>query len=66
MDVLGFGDKPHFLTTGNALLIQREFVFGIVMAIDEKQLVFIQLNFHGLARVQNGNAAAAIVQLEVF
>ena len=42
------------------------FINRILVTIDEHQFVFIQLNFHRFARIQNCNTAATIVQQQIF
>ena len=60
-----FGDEPQ-VSSCRARDFQNRGELVEVLAVDDQQLVLVELHFQGNARVQHGDARAAVIQQQVF
>ncbi|MFN9958511.1 MAG: hypothetical protein ACK55I_35905, partial [bacterium] len=65
MNMLSLCDESETVDPLDPIFSKGPFVVSIIMTVNEQQLVFIQLNFHRLSRIQDGDTAASIVQQQV-
>ena len=66
MHVLSFRDESHVLDTLNTVASKHFFELSVVLTVDDDQFVFVQLNFHRTLWIKNRDAAAAVVQQQIF
>src|SRR3990172_3189758 len=66
MDVLGLGDELHFIVAADTPLGKGLLELIQPGAVDDQQLVLVELNFLRDARVEHGHAGAAVVQQQVL
>ena len=64
--MFGFSNEFQILDAIDSIVLQCAFIFCVFMTIYEHQFMFVQLHFHWLTWIQYGDAAATIVQQQVF
>ena len=66
VDVLGFGDEPHVVAARDAAIVEDLFVRPQVLAVDDEQLVLIELDLLRKAGIEHRDAGAAVVHEQIF
>ena len=64
--MFGFGDEPQVFVVVDARRLPGSGEFVEILPVDDQQFVLVELHFQGNARVENGDAGAAVVQQQVF
>src|SRR5262245_9640450 len=66
VDVLGLGDELHVLATVEMAVDEDAFVRRELRAVDDQELVLVELHFLWDPRVEDRDAGAAVVDEQVF
>ena len=66
MDVLGLGDEFHLIVALDAVVAENVFELVEILAVDDQQLVLVELDFLRDAGIKHGQARAAVVGQQVL